>query len=367
MKGKTLLILTAVLAVLIGVGVITMRLNSRRVHYSTMGDYLIRDLPVNDVEQIRIEGVAEQVQLVKKSGRWVVSDRSGYPADFSRITDFVRALRDAKTGRRFEVSSETKAALRLFAPSNKDVSDENKGIRVKLLDKDEKTLASLLLGSRRTSDSGGPSGGRYVALEDASTAYLIDEPLALGEPAPSDWLDKGLLDIPASNIKFIACEKGGAYLYRFERNSREEPFKTVIFPSGENVDNQALKKLSGTLASFRIGDVIPASETGNVEFGASLEYRLFDGRKLFIAPGKTANGQSRPIVRISVDIDDTASTAQKPGQTAPDLQMDEETAAETAELQDIVSRWVFVLNEWRAESLVTDPEALAVKENPPAS
>ncbi len=367
MRIKTLLILTAVLAVLIGAGVMMMRLDDKDTPSSTMGAYLIRDLPVNDIQQISIEGAAERVRLEKKSGKWVVGDRSGYPADFSRITDFVRALRDAKTGRRFEPSEATISSLRLLDPSTEDISDENKGIRVKLLNKDEKTLVNLLLGSRRSSESGGPSGGRYVSVEGSSAVYLIDKPLALCKPAPADWLDKDLLNIPASEIKSISCEKDGVYLYSFERDSSQDRFKTVVFPSGAKVDEQALKKLSGTLASFRIEDVIPASEIGGDEFAACLEYRLFDGRQISICHGKKENGQSRPIVGISVDMGHADSDGQESDQKAPDVQMDEETAAETAELQATVSRWVFVLSEWRLESLLTDPEELVAKENPPAS
>ena len=367
MRIKTLLILTAVLAVLIGAGVMMMRLNDQDTPYTTMGAYLVRDLPVNDIQKISIEDAADRVRLEKKSGKWVVNNRSGYPADFSRITDFVRALRDAKTGRSFEPSETTISSLCLLDPSTENISDEDKGIRVKLLNKDEKILADLLLGSRRSSESGGPSGGRYVSLEGFPEVHLIDKPLALCKPAPSDWLDKDLLDIPASEIKSISCEKDGVYLYSFERDSSQDRFKTLVFPSGEKIDEQALKKLSGTLSSFRIEDVIPASKLGGGDFAACLEYRLFDGRKISIRPGKTGNGQSRPIVRISIDIGHTDSGGQDSDQKAPDVQMDEETAAETAELQDTVSRWVFVLSEWRFESLVTDPEELVVKENPPAS
>jgi hypothetical protein len=367
MNVKTLLILTAVLAALTGAGVMMMRHAGQGAHYSEMGDYLIRNLPVNDIDQIRIEGADRRVLLEKQSGRWVVDNRAGYPADFSRITDFVRALRDAKTGRRFEASPETRANLSLVDPSNEEASDEHKGTRVRLLDKEATILADLLLGSPRKSESGGPSGGRYVSLEGASAVYLVNEPLALGRPSPADWLDTLLLDIPASKIKSIACEKDGVPLYRFERDGSKDPFKTVIFPSGRDVDEQAVKKLSGTLASFRIEDVIPASELTETEFNASLGYHLFDGRTVWIRPGETADGQSRPVVRISVDVGGPAHAGQGSGQDASDLQVDEETAAETARLRDIVSRWGFVLSEWRFESLVTDPQELVADENPSAS
>jgi hypothetical protein len=366
MKSRTLLMLTAVLAVLIGGGIMMMRLNDQHPPYPTMGAYLIQDLPVNDIEQISIEGPGERVRLEKKPGQWVVADRSGYPADFSRITDFVRALRDAKTGRRFETSSDTRSGLCLLDPSTGDASPENKGIRVTLSNKDGKMLADLLLGSMRADPSGGHAGGRYVSLEGSSGVYLIDESLALAKPAPQDWLDKLLLDIPASKIRSIAFEKDGDDLYRFERNRSEDRFKPVIFPAGGDIDEQALKKLSDALASFRIEDVIPASELNAAEFTARLEYRLFDGRNLSIHPGKTGNGPSRSIVRVSVDTSHAVSGGRESGQKAVNVQMDEETAAETRDLQDIVSRWVFVLSEWRLESLVTDPGKLLADEKPPA-
>ncbi len=368
MKTRTLFILSGLLAVLIVAGIITTRMNTRHVPDSVMGAYLIRELPVNDIELIFIEGAGESVRLEKRSGKWVVGDRSGYPADFSMITDFVRALRDSKTGRSFEASDASMAGLSLHDPSQDGVPDENKGIRVRLLDKDKKALADLVLGSRRNSAAAGPSGGRYVRFESSSTVYLVNETMELCKPYPADWIKKDLVDIQASEIRAVACRKDGTFLYSFERGDGEKNFRPLIFPPGEKVDRQALKKLSGALASFRIEDVAPASGMDETTFGTCLEYSLFDGRKISVCRGDKSNGKTLPMVRISAGIDTTQTTDQDSGEKTPEDFIDEETAAETAKLQEIFSRWIFELSSWRFDSLVTDPAELAVsEEKAPAS
>jgi hypothetical protein len=362
MKTRTLLILSGLLAVLIIAGIITMRMNTRNAPDSVMGAYLFRELPVNDIELIFIEGAGESVRLEKKSGKWVVGNRSGYPADFTMITDFVRALRDSKTGRSFEASDASMAGMSLHDPSQDGVPDESKGIRVRLLDKDEKALADLVLGSRRNGSAGGPSGGRYVRFESSSTVYLVNETLELCKPYPAEWIKKDLLDIEASEIKAVACRKDGTFLYRFERGEGEKNFRPLIFPPGEKVDRQALKKLSGALASFRIKDVAPASGMDETAFGTCLEYSLFDGRKISVCREDKGNGKTLPMVRVSAAIDTTHTAEQHSGETTPDDRIDEETAVETAKVQEIFSGWIFELSSWRFDSLVTDPAELAASE-----
>ncbi|HDR16837.1 MAG TPA: DUF4340 domain-containing protein [Desulfobacteraceae bacterium] len=362
MKVKTLLILTALLVVLIGAGVMVIRMNAPKAPDAAMGAYLIRNLPVNEIEYITLEGPSDRVRLEKESGKWVVADRSGYPADFSRIIDFVRALREAKTGRRFEASPGTLARLSLLDPSSEGPSDENKGTRVRFLDAGERILANLLLGSPRSSGSGAASGGRYVSIEGSSAVYLIDEPLSQYKPSPADWVKKELLDIPASKIQSLACRKDSEYLYRFERDESGDPFEPVIFPSGEKVDEQVLKKLSEVPASFRIDDVLPVSQIDQSAFNTCLEYRFFDGRIMLLCP--LENDEAGPLVRISAGYDRPAADKKDSGLN---VQIDEETAVETAELQDIVSRWVFKLSRWRFDSLITDPAELTADEKDPAS
>jgi hypothetical protein len=366
MRFRTLLILTVLLAVLAGAGVAVIRLNTPRSPDSAMGDYLLRDLPVNDIASIGIKGSSSQVRLEKKDGRWVVADRFGYPAEFSKIAEFVRALRNAKTGRRFEASEETLARMSLIDPYKEEIPESHKGIEVLLQTEAEKPLAHLVLGSPRSSETGA-SGGRYVKVKGSSEVYLIDATLAQYKPSPPEWLEKDLLDVPAPDVKELACTEGGNDIYRFERSEKESSLEPVVFPHREKIDRQAVDKLAGALASFRIEDVVPASQIDETTFGVCVEYRLFDGKKISLYPGMAGGENGEPVLRISVDMDRSTIASEGSGENASDKQLNEEAKNETTDLMERVSPWVFKLSRWRFDTLVTDPADLLVNEESPTS
>ncbi|MCF8131213.1 MAG: hypothetical protein K9N10_22100, partial [Deltaproteobacteria bacterium] len=102
MNKKTLFILLVVLAVLAGVGRSILVENSSKPPGSdVMGTLLFEKLPANEITKIVIERPDDSVTLVKGEESWVVENRFGYPADFSKITDLIRQLKQTKVGRKF--------------------------------------------------------------------------------------------------------------------------------------------------------------------------------------------------------------------------------------------------------------------------
>src|SRR5687767_9326489 len=69
-----------------------------------LGAKVIKDFPMNDIEQIRIRQHASEVTLAKKSDLWVVQERNGYPANFGNISDFVKKIWELKVARPMPVS-----------------------------------------------------------------------------------------------------------------------------------------------------------------------------------------------------------------------------------------------------------------------
>src|SRR5215471_17249670 len=61
-----------------------------------IGKKLLGDLPVNDVARISIKQDTNELNLVKKDGRWRVRERNDYPANYSEISEFLLKARDLK-------------------------------------------------------------------------------------------------------------------------------------------------------------------------------------------------------------------------------------------------------------------------------
>ena len=170
MKTKTLVILLIILGLVAGAGALVMHLKSQSGSGSPLDKPILENLPVNDILSIHIKGPKKLVLLTKKSDRWVVENRFQYPADFKKIADFVRKLKQAKIGRQFESTQDTLNRLSLRNPDDKEGGESEKGTQVQLKDESGKLLASLLLGKPRKSGTETPPGWTAPASDPAPWA-----------------------------------------------------------------------------------------------------------------------------------------------------------------------------------------------------
>ena len=98
---KKILILTIVLAALVGVAVF--KKNSRKSSLSTgsrngveMRELLLPDLDVNSVQKIRIKDDKSEVNVAVKGTTWTVAERGGYEASFDLVSRVLMALKEQK-------------------------------------------------------------------------------------------------------------------------------------------------------------------------------------------------------------------------------------------------------------------------------
>src|SRR5262249_35157334 len=147
--------------------------------------------------QISLKQDTNELNLVKKDGRWRVQERNDYPANYSQISDFLLKARDLKI-----VQSEQVGPSQLPRLSLVPGQGTNAALVLDLKDQNAKTIQSLLLGKKHMQkpkgqsplgdfgDSGWPDG-RYVKVgANSTTVALISDALANMEPKPEQWLNK---------------------------------------------------------------------------------------------------------------------------------------------------------------------------------
>src|SRR5688572_8025676 len=62
----------------------------------TGGQTLLERFPAADVASIAITDAEGTVHLQKKDGKWIVSERDGYPANVSTVHDLLRTVEELK-------------------------------------------------------------------------------------------------------------------------------------------------------------------------------------------------------------------------------------------------------------------------------
>src|ERR1700722_19226197 len=103
MKKNHLLLLLAV-AVVVGLAGIYFQISQSAGWGDAKTDRtILQNLPGNEITKILIRSSSAAVSLEKKGDRWVVPERNDYPADFTKIRDFIKTLWQLKAGQETQV------------------------------------------------------------------------------------------------------------------------------------------------------------------------------------------------------------------------------------------------------------------------
>lgn len=408
MKSKTFIILLALCAVL---GLFTYFVTGSGKQSAktadTAADVFLAELPVNDITSISIRDKENTLELEKGESVWEVKSRFGYPADFAKITEFAKKLKDCKVGRSFEATEDMRLRLALCSPDEqnvKDLKDENKGTLVTLKNKENKVLADIIIGNAREVASG--SGGHYMMNAGGNTVYLVDKDFKFMDKKPEDWIRTDLLDVKAEDVEEVVCKdrKNDTVLYTLKRPEKDKNPEFLHPPEGKKLMQSKINSVFSALGSFRIDDVAdPALSAADTETeNICLTYRMYDGTEYTACPGtaskedtekfyfraavsyteppkaadaepdpeteaeKTADSGEKPAMvpddkadkedKPPVNADEKADTGDKAEEKKEEKPDPAKRKADAEELNRKISPWTYMIPKWKAERLISDPE-----------
>lgn len=368
MRARTFFILVGILALLALAGWGLLNRGEREISSTQMGGYLMKDLQVNEIVSIVVSGPKGRLTLKRAEGAWVVPERWGYPADFSRITDLLRKLKETKVGRKFQASEDVIARLSLADPEDQKASEKERGIRLELMDSKGEKRADLILGKERDADPAtGQTGGRYVLRKGVSSdVYLVDWAISGPSEEPSSWLNRELLSVAGDDVESIVClaEDGRTVRYAFARPEKGKAFELKSPKSSVKINASELDRLSGTLANFRLSDVASRYEAGKPIEGfdesVRIEYHLYDGNVYRIYPG----GQCKDAMcrfRLEAGFRGVEALSEKEKKDEK-AKSPEEIAKDADKLNERLSAWVYVIPGWQHAVFSTELSAFLEKE-----
>lgn len=369
MKGKTLTILLITLAVVAGAGVLLIRSKSSSPLDGRIGEPLFLGLRINEITSVEMKGAEDKATLTRKDDRWAVTDRHDYPADFSRLTEMIRQIKDLKVGNRFEASDETLKRLGLKDPGDPSAGGEEKGLHVLLKDKNGAVIADIRLGKPRLpGDERGIPDGQYVRMGEDPTVFLVDRALSHYSADPSSWLDRNLVEVQAEEVKRITCiDSRGRVLYGLERPERGKDLSLIMeIPKGKALDKGSVNRVSGGLPSLRLEDVEPEGQGFDEKASLALEYQLFNGMIYRLYPDTACQEDKRCALRIRAEYQPPAQSAEAQAQPGPSDEKSsttpekpsEEMVSRTKSSNSRFTQWVYYVPKWQHDNLLTSPEHL---------
>jgi hypothetical protein len=154
MKPKPFIYLLLACIVLGGISYLVSKRDEPSHQKREMGSRLLDDFPVNDVAAISMSSPDGAVALKKGSEQWVVENRGGYPADFSKISDLVKKVKGMKIGRSFDATPEVQNRLALKLPGQTETPEEHQGAQLIFSDSKAQKLLEMVV-SLKNSDAPG--------------------------------------------------------------------------------------------------------------------------------------------------------------------------------------------------------------------
>ncbi len=247
---------------------------------------------LNAVDALTFTGAGNQAiaSFKRDADGWHVAEKSGFPADVSKLRELLLKLADASVieaktanpARYSELGVEDPASVKCEPPTaTADAADqanaqkkclEGKGVLV--------TLGGLKMPIRLIVGlyNGGGGGGTFVRRDGEARSLLVAGNLAIDRNAAS-WIRHELVDIDAARIKEVRLTGlDGKTLRVYKEQSVEASFKVADVPAGRTLASDFVANSLGSgLSSLRADDVAAAKDLPTSDKAFKVRYLAFGG------------------------------------------------------------------------------------------
>ncbi|HKS89405.1 MAG TPA: DUF4340 domain-containing protein, partial [Stellaceae bacterium] len=281
---------------------------------------------LGDLAWMRLTRGAMKADFGAIGGRWAVVEKENYPASPGRVRRLLAGLADLRL-----IEPKTKRA-ELLARLDLDDPKNGKATLVQLQDRSGATVAELIVGKSRPDLLGSGDGGVYVRKPGSDQAWLARGALDVSG-AIADWLDRLIVDVPASRIVSVALTGADGAALVLRRDAPGGGFTVADAPAEAKFkDETALQAPAAALADLELDDVRPAAVLPVPEGGVA--------RAVFT----TADGLTVTLRLVERDnVDWVAVEAAGSGAAA----------AEAKDINARVGRWRYAIPVARAKLLRT--------------
>jgi hypothetical protein len=218
---------------------------------ASLGQVLLKDLKAADIASIRIAEGKNVLTLERKDERWTLAERGGFPADFSRVREFVLKAIELKAGQSEPLGEKDRARLNL----------DDSGTLLEFRGAEGKPLGSLIVGNKyfkREVDNPAKAlgDGRFVLLPaDPKTVYLVADPLTQATARTGEWIERTAFQV--EKVKTLEVKYPDSGGYRIERSGDNADWKLAGLKPGEKLEVTKANAASYVLSTLELADVLP--------------------------------------------------------------------------------------------------------------
>jgi Domain of unknown function (DUF4340) len=294
-----------------------------------------------DATRIEITHQGSTMTLARKGDKpeapWGLVQRGMYPVQSSKLRGMLTALTELRLVEPRTSDPALYGRLGLADATGKDSS----AVLLRVLDRDGKAIAELLVGHRRVRTAGNVPDQVFVRRQGDARTWLAEGSLEV-DADPQLWLDRDMMNIDHARVTSIVVHRDGAELDFAKQNGK----LTLRAPANPpKLEDYKLDDLARGLELLSFEDVLPDKDATAPKVGEQIgtsEFTTDDGLKIGVTLFK---GEKDIWARFSA----TGSG---------------KSADEAAKLGTKLAGWTYQLGSWKEAALVPNLDAL--KATPPA-
>lgn len=327
MMQKRLLSLLLITVAVLGIGLILTQRQQPVVENQAESGPLVPELAnaLNDVSSIKISKAKDEViaELVRAENGWTVANRHNYPANISKVREYLIKLSESKLREAKTSKPENYSRLGVV-----DVSSETAtgfGVEVGGLKEPVKVIVGI--------SSGGGTPGTFVRRQGDATSYLVSGDV-IPDKEGGNWLAREIISMPSAEVRAVAVTAPDKSILTLEKADSAQPNYAVLkLPKGRQLSAESVGNLTAAaLDGLTLEDVLPSSEaTADAATTWSATYAGYDG---FVVDVTLWDSAEKAWTRFAARIDETALDAwvadQKASADAMRAAMEAEAAAKAA-------------------------------------
>ncbi|MGA8259090.1 MAG: DUF4340 domain-containing protein, partial [Arenicellales bacterium] len=233
---------------------------------------------VGDVHTVVISKADGSLRLARTKDGWVARSKDNYPADGDRIRHLVLGI-----SQMHRLEKKTSDPARYARLKLQDIDKPgSEAVQITCLTKDNKKLASVLVGKTRDFET--TTESKYFVRNAGDPQSWLAEgtlPPVLGNL--SDWLQKKLMPgVGGSDIRSVAVTEAGSETVTVKRDSSDKrKFDLVGLGKDEQISNQySLNAIPETLQGLSLKDVAELDSLKDKSVVLTLDAWTFNGVKI---------------------------------------------------------------------------------------
>ena len=342
---------------------------------TSLGQKVLPNFPLNDVAQVVIREGTNELQLVRQEDVWKVSERQGYPANFSEVGDLLRKMWDLKAVQTEEVGPSQYGRLQLLDPGQ----GTNSATLVEFKDASGKTAASILLGKKHlkkneaASQFGGGEGwpaGRWVRVQGgAKQVALVSEVFSEVEAKPERWLNKDFFKV--EKLKAVSVtHTNSTNSWKVVRESENGELKLADAQGEEKLDTGKSSSAGSALSYPSFTDVASPDakpEDLGLDHPVVAKLETFDGFQYDVKIGRKT-GEEKCHLKLSVTADlPKERTPGKDEKPEDKDKLDKEfkdklsKLEEKLKLEKTCEKWTYLVDKYTVDALLKERKDLLIE------